>query len=301
MRIKLGLLFIATTVFFSGYYLGHRRLATSLADSNTCATDKLSAQFRQLTENEISEYYELKTMEERYKKADEILAKIMTIFMAEFGLRLSDRALVASRISVDLPSASSCAAPITPSDPDGQRRVESKPQPPAEEAARAPVTVEELARLRTPKLVKAFLDKNKIENLSQTIAASKSFSNVSGLVELIQGRFVGPAHVVEGDKPVEWEVRVFLNAPFREGKLDGASEIVIAKAGVAFSTSRGEGSVEEWREGGSGGMELFIKASPNVYFQIYYLKASDSFIGNVYRRGSTEAFAHIGNVNLYRN
>jgi len=300
MRTKLVLLFIATLVFFTGYYFGHRQLAPSLTESNACNATQLTDQFRHLTENEISEYYELKTMEERYKKADEILAKIMTIFMAEFGLRLSDRALVASRISVDLPSAS-CSAPITPSDPDGQRRVESKPQPPAEEVARAPVTAEELARLRTPKLVKAFLDKNKIENLSQTIAASKSFSNVSGLVELIQGRFVGPAHVVEGEKPVEWEVRVFLNAPLREGKLDGASEIVIAKAGVAFSTSRGEGSVEEWREGGSGGMELFIKASPNVYFQIYYLKASDSFIGNVYRRGSTEAFAHIGNVNLYRN
>ncbi len=42
-----------------------------------------------LTDSEISDYYKLKDQKEKYEKANEILSKIVLLFLADLGVKLS--------------------------------------------------------------------------------------------------------------------------------------------------------------------------------------------------------------------
>lgn len=52
----------------------------------------------ELTQKDFEEYQNLKSLEDRYKKADEILGKIMTVFLADLGLRLGYKPVSAAEL-----------------------------------------------------------------------------------------------------------------------------------------------------------------------------------------------------------
>src|SRR4051812_35867240 len=57
------------------------------------AQSELKEKLQTLTDNDITEYYRLKNLEDKYKKADEILGKIVTLFLADLGIRVSKTTL----------------------------------------------------------------------------------------------------------------------------------------------------------------------------------------------------------------
>ncbi|MGE3975887.1 MAG: hypothetical protein AB7F59_15285 [Bdellovibrionales bacterium] len=63
----------------------------STEDSNLCSEQMeiLRSKFEGLSKVDIQEYLELKEAKARYEKADEILGKIMTIFLADLGIRVA--------------------------------------------------------------------------------------------------------------------------------------------------------------------------------------------------------------------
>ncbi len=74
---------------------GNATSPSGSAPISTSDYDEGIRKLQDLSENEIAEYYRLKTMEERYAKADELLGKMMTIFLADLGIKLTTDTKVA--------------------------------------------------------------------------------------------------------------------------------------------------------------------------------------------------------------
>ncbi len=73
----------------------------------------------ELTQKDFLEYQNLKSLEDRYQKADEILGKIVTLFLADLGLKLGYKPTQASLLNtacaISNPSPASTPPPPEPS------------------------------------------------------------------------------------------------------------------------------------------------------------------------------------------
>lgn len=247
-------------------------------------------QLQNLTDQDIADYYRLKSLEEKYKKADEILAKIVMIFLHDLSLRVSDSTLTAMK-SGQVPTTAApqeigtTPAPIQPQDP--------QPKWFASERARDDV--------RTQTQAASFLDSVKIQNFDEALKSTTGFKNTYKQLADIKGSFEGTADVVLSGKPHTWTVEVVLNGRMQDSKLNGRSQVKLSENGKVFSNSSDKGEVRSLREFTEGSEALLMRTSPTMYFQLYYLKYSDSFIGNIYRAES-ESMTHqfIGTIQLRR-
>ncbi len=69
--------------FLSGYRMG---LDTKIADKQP----GLSGEFAQISQRELQEYMQLKDDKAKYEKANEILGRVMMLFIADMGLRVGN-------------------------------------------------------------------------------------------------------------------------------------------------------------------------------------------------------------------
>lgn len=85
-RLLLTLLIFAAGALAGSWYNSRSHLEIAVPSS---LNPELLAKFQELTAADLEEYYRLKTAEDKYKKADEILGKVMAIFLADLGLHAS--------------------------------------------------------------------------------------------------------------------------------------------------------------------------------------------------------------------
>jgi hypothetical protein len=256
--------------------------------------------FKSITETDIAEYYRLKTLEERYKKADEILAKIMMIFMADLGIRVSDETLAQAKNRLKPSVNPATPAPSLPS---------NAPAPRDEKSAaveKAPVenwiSAEKLREnVRSEREATDFLEKVKIDNLDESIKSSSFFTNQTETLDVLRGNFYGSGDVTIANKARHWEIEMYFHATMVNGVLRGATSSKLSEDGKVFSNQKDTGQIRHLREFTSGSEAVLVKVAPTTYFQIYYIKAMDSLIGNIYRRRSEdESFVYVGKLSLRR-
>lgn len=107
--------------FFVGFISGYK-----VNDSHYSET---KSKLQKLTENELDEYLKLKSLEEKYKKADEILGKAIMIFLADLGLRISDdKVEFAKKALTQLSSASDPAPDQKVSEPNTSQTNSGNPE-----------------------------------------------------------------------------------------------------------------------------------------------------------------------------
>ena len=279
-----------------GYFKRPTDTATPTPVENTQdinAKNKLQA----LTDEQITEYYTLKNDTERLKKADEILAKMMTIFLHDLGLRISRQ----------MQEDSTAALSRTP-EPQNYKAAETAPPPqasPPPEVAKTNLnTLRKIESTRHDIINESdkanFLEQTKIQNFDDALKSAKSYSNRTGTLVALQGQFLGIATVTIAKKIRAWGVDLFLDGNVNGNNFNGTAHIKISENGKVFSNSRDRGSLRSFKELNNSDA-LLIRASPTVYFQMYLLKGHDSMIGNVYQRNTEdEPYQRIGTVQLNR-
>ena len=301
--------FFCALIFLSlGFWLGSQNQKTRPSEVSTQQqqTDLIKEKFQKLTDQEIQEYYLLKTEQEKYKKAEEILGKIVVLLLQDLGVRVSQSTLKAAEAPVT-------QAPMTqvsghePSNQIGSTEATDQKTPKKfllpENVSANPWILNEkkLSEMTSPTEVAEYLNQVKIENFEDSLKQSKSFTNSNQNLSDLTGRYKGAAQVVNRGKNTVWEIELNLQADMRGPTLRGMSHIMISENGKTFSNSKDRGEVMNFREFSGGSQATLIRASPSINFQTYYIKSREAMIGNVYQLNkSTIQYEHIGTFELRR-
>jgi hypothetical protein len=80
-----------------GFALGYGFGKSQEAPLSTLSLENAKTKFASLSERELEDYHQLKSLRGRYEKADEILGKMVLILLADVGVRFSQRVEMASR------------------------------------------------------------------------------------------------------------------------------------------------------------------------------------------------------------
>ena len=276
------------------------RKTHNTSDSNQYGTKQAQEKLQMLTDQQVTEYYQLKSDSEKIKAADEILAKMMTIFLHDLGIRISRNVLDQSVASLERHALD----PAIPTAQPGTKTTSKEGDPAVAEFSTTSWKRAERLRHEIKNELEAaeFLDKVKIENFDKALKDTKPFLNRTGTLQNVQGQFQGRALIKRNEKYRNWDVEVFLDGNLDKGSLQGNAKVRIAENGKVFSNSSDNGKLKSFREFNSGSDAILVRASPSIYFQMYFLKDNNTLVGNIYEQDSdSESYNHIGTLDLKRN
>ena len=280
-------------IFLLGFVAGGILLPRLVHPTKENSENVWKEKFQQLTDSEVTEYYKLKTMEEKYKKADEIMGKIMTIFLTDLGIRVSKATLDLSK------------EPLPMSHYNESNKILNSlqikpPHPLFEKPKKNWLSAERrLGDIRNRREVSTFLEEVKIDDLDSKLKMSSRFTNHSNILDYLRGEFSGFTAFAERGERHYWRIKFSINAEMRDGLLMGTTSVEIREKNTVVSVSNEDGEIKLVRDFGSGSRALLIKASPTTYLQLYYLRDLDELAGHIYKRGSEkEPFIQICTIRL---
>ncbi|MBC7369922.1 MAG: hypothetical protein H7326_00040 [Bdellovibrionaceae bacterium] len=255
-----------------------------------------------LTRKDFEEYQKLKTLEERYQKADEILGKIVVLFLADLGSRLAYRPAPPAEVNK---VANEVAAEIGRGQPPAARSPVSTPTP---DGAASSVGVNSqwqnhessVSRLQDDQSAFASILKLSIPDIPGVVSGSRGLRPREAA--LIEGRFVGEIKFIKhdihkSDWNLEWEV-VLSNSL----KVEGSGYILISDKADGKQLSRtrfGPGSLKDFMKP-SGSRAMIINVyGDDGYVQLYPL-GNDSSVwgGNYYEKKKDGKFELIGQARV---
>lgn len=271
--------------------------------------ESLKNKLGQLNQVDFEEYLSLKDQRERYQKADEILGKMILIFLADLGFNVSqdkmkmaeqmigrpitkeDLAPAPARVTAE--SSPSSAVPLVASAPVSDPRAFQKAILKNREKGIEEITSDEQA--------KKFLENVVVDDLYDYIRTAKTLN--ADQIQSIHGTFVGK--VVFDDKTLDpWDVEMTLEGFHQEKDPEGSFEVKVFKMGESkpFSHSNGQGSELRHANGVSDSQAMLINANgDDGLFQLYAPKKLNMLVGNYYgKKKGSNAFAKVGVVTLQR-
>ncbi len=288
--------------------------ATSSFSDSQQQLANIKDQFLTLYETDLQDYARLKTMEAKYQSANDILAKMMTIFLAELGLRISKNEIHEITAPIKQEGHNALTGSNKACGPQKSRSQCPSLSQLAREQGKQVIDLNNLNKPKKPKWLenegkissieseddaKEFLKSVEIKNFSQEIASAKNVGN-SGY-EKFQGRFEGTLYFDDKDKAPA-DVFMELDGTIDEnGKVVGKNEIKLSREGKVFSHSTGNGDIKNYKKPKSSEKTFFVDLGGKMGFlQVYFLDGGNVLIGNFYRQQDVAKFSKEGIVRLYR-
>ena len=263
-----------------------------------------------LTPEMIEDYYRLQTLEEKYKKADELLGKVIVALLHDLGNKLNKSTIQMAESSAKGLGHQNSNSQTQEAYPDlnSERTQGVGASPNSNQAVEANLNTKKwqifepnLEQVQTNVQANEFLEKVKIDNFDEALKASSNFKNSQQNLENIIGKFEGSAEVSYSSKARIWQIEIEMDLRMNQQTLRGRSQIKLSENGRVFSNSTDRGEPKNIREFSNESVAIMIRASPSIIFQLYYLKTNDSFIGNVYRLDGDEInYKYVGTLKLNR-
>ncbi len=289
-------------VGFASYKAGQHSIPVSPSEASV--EEKIKTDLINLTQKDFEEYQNLKTMEDRYKKADEILGKIVTVFLADLGLKLAYKASNPALLegSCAIPGLAPTVTPVPSATPQ-QSNMSAAPSPTPSGTPTKPAWIlneKRLANLSNEEDVLNSLKKNPIDDLFTTLKSSADISHDDALS--IEGRFQGEIQFFNRKKHntdwiLYWEISLAA-----QNKASASSLITLTKksTGETFSRSRGNQILKNFvRVDGSKALIVNVYGDDG-YVQIYPVGGNDHWVGNYYEKGKIGEYLFTGQVVLNR-
>lgn len=293
--------FIAFAIgFFSSRFISNSSSSTNVKDSSTGQCTNLAdakSSLMSISKNEYLEYTKIKDLKQKYEKADELLGKIMLLFLADVGFRLQKDVIV-EPVSTGVSTVAS---------PSQNTTTPFEKSPSAESLPEAsPVKQSEVSPLegkssviktsQSEKQIRDILDSALIED--PKIEAAKGGTPTPTQQRRLEGRYAGAIKFLDNKRAslsVVWE----LIPDNSKGEMSGTFNLNIHGPGKN-SESSGSGNIDtiislaEDKDGflvrGCGG---------DCYLQLYYNAPGDQFFGNYYEMiNGTKKSARLGIVEL---
>lgn len=264
-------------------------------ESHFAALKKMEQKMRQISEGDYTDYLRLKDRKAQYEKAEEILAKIMQIFVADLGLRLSkgDREkMPAKKTDASMTEAAPASAP--------KRKAEAPhaapAKPPGGEAFNWKVMEARLPDVRDDSDADKFLKSVSVDNLFSAIRDSRP-AGTRNLREM-NGEFFGQIRFADaGRKPKD----VHMSMELKTGPEtpEGNYKIIISQDGKDESHTSGAGKFDHYYTTGDSAA-ILVRATPNSYAQLYWSPQLNQFFGNYYNMDAVDRYSPVGVIFLRR-
>lgn len=307
MKTKQVLAALVIVAIALGSFIAGRKSISQRTASNK-VKNEIAQELMTLTQKDFEEYQSLKSLEDRYQKADEILGKIVTVFLADLGVRMAFKstspAMLESRCdSAVLHSANSNSVPLD----NSLSKTENLGTANDPKAANASATTDQwksfegtLMEARDEHQAFEALKKMEIKDLFASLRSSEALSTKSSSPVL--GYFSGEITFFDrsthkSDWLITWDVR--LNDPNKE---DAFALITLTRKddGKMFSRSQtSSGPMQDYMTvSGSKALIVNIRAD-EAYIQIYPLNGnSQTWVGNVYEKEKRGEYKLVGQVRL---
>lgn len=275
------------------------------------AKDKLAA----FSERDLQDYLRLQNLEAKYKKADELLGKMILILVADLGIKMSDEQVQFAKRSVVAAQSGGTKAdnladhqPIQHTALTGSGQLggslvtpmAAAPVPPQLSPLQWQKAETKLSGLRDAQDMEAFLKETRISNFGQHLSQSQLLRKPE---PKITGCFEGEAPLQDGSGKV-WHIKT--ETEFTDDhstgpqKLNGKSTIEIYEGGKPINRSGNNGTLKNFKQFPGSSAALLIQISDILFMQAYPLTDRDMLIGNLYRLSDAEEFTFIASVQLHR-
>lgn len=246
-----------------------------------------------ISQNEYFEYTQIKDLKQKYEKADELLGKIMLLFLADVGFRVQ-------KTSAPLPEPK--IEPLTkeplPPKPDLQnvKSPESESINVGEKKFDLSGKSSRIKFLNTQKQIFDTLNKSLIADPKNEF--SKANYPAQAQVKFLEGLFSGYIHFFDKKREelnVSWE----LIPDYSKNPILGRFILKISGAGKNSETS-GQGQFKNINTLADDPNAIIVEAcGDGCYMQLYYNAPFDQFFGNYYERNrNTKIFERVGLIDL---
>lgn len=256
------------------------------------------AQFK----NDFEEYQSLKAEADKYKKAKEILGKIMTLFLVDIGLRTAK----IEKANPSVPTVALDSKPCLPPSP-GQKtshqaavttdNAVSKSQQMANARLRKRFEVSIVDAQRESE-VSDSLSKLKIDDLFSELKSSRKLSEEEA--SLLNGRYVGEITFFN-NKPLPWTIEWSLNLRKSGTNWSGPQLIILTDSkGKVFSRSRNSGILKDFSGMQDSSAILINVYGDDGYLQVYPAPQFGKLYGNYYEKKGLDQFIQTGTAVLQK-
>lgn len=327
-RLHLFYLALISMAFVFGYYLGgcgnhgkkigshssleaENKLAETEASSvqkKLLALNRVTDQFVKFSESDIKDYLRLKTEKERYYKAEEILGKIMLLFLVDLGIKTSGEQMVFARTVSQ--SRKMKDKPVFPDKLTESHEVDPKSlesfsnQPSGQEESLS----EAKSILEAEKVLSELRSDNEIETFLKSVSLGNLFDSLKNANEMdmeqirdLRGTFSGEL-VFDSPLQEKWEVKLIFSGRLESGTLVGKSRVELAKDGKIFSNSRSNGNLSNLKSLPNGQRGVLIEIlGGEGFFQLYSVPQLQKLIGLYYRRENPGSYRKAGSLTLLRH
>ena len=237
--------------------------------------DQVKKKFETLAETDYAEYLKLKSEAEKYKKADEILAKIMNIFLADLGLHIKLPPASPTPTSTPTPSATPSA---TASRALHSNSMDPVPSPPP------------LPRysVYNDSQIAAFESTNQFQNPKQSLFDSKP---IGPLPTALFGCFQGEV-TLTNQSTQAMKISIFRDTSGSSFKL------LFLKNGKPNGHYSGLTQFFFLTNNPKDRNQFILDVNPAQYFQLFYLSTLNKIVGNKYEAQVDGSFKFTGTVTL---
>ena len=291
-----------------GYFLKDYDSKTSIRDRSSASEgiykkkyENLKNKFDQLNNVDFDEYLNLKNQKEKYEKADEILGKILLIFLSDLGLRVTDKKIevVKSHLVVDQRSEATSRRSSDGGHSKSEIKTEAASETKSHVSSNAWTKNEKNIEQVTSELEgKDFLNSVVIDDLFRELKYSKNL-NQDQLLQ-INGSFTGRI-AFDNKSKTSWEVELELDGYHKDGKAEGKCSIILSKEGRSFSHTSGNGDLRNFKAFAGKSKAILVSAnSDRGVFQLYFPSNINTLIGNYYHKQSIGKYKKTGTVTLTR-
>ena len=321
-RLHLFYFALISMAFVFGYYLGsygnHRdrigrpssletETEASLVQEKMRALSRVTDQFVKFSESDISDYLKLKSEKDRYSKAEEILGKIMLLFLVDLGIKTSGEQMVFAQSVSQGRKRKDMVAPVDliESDEVAPNSLESTSHQPANqlksssEAKSILEAEKQLNELRSESEIETFLKSVSLGNLFDSLKNAHEID--SEQIRELRGTFSGEL-VFDSPGQEKWDVRLVFSGRKESGTLVGKSKVELAKNGKIFSSSRSNGNLSNLKPLPNGQRGVLIEIlGGEGFFQLYSVPQLQKLIGLYYRRENPGSYRRAGSLILFRH
>lgn len=283
--------------FISARTLYLQSPSPSADDTYKLKYENLQKKIQQIHDVDFEEYVQLKEQKEKYLKADEILGKIFLVFLAEAGLKLSQKNIQQLRQQ----------GVVLPKEPEkALLEAQEAPCKPTKGAAGALIK-EDVDWLKNEKIFGA-------DKLSEDEAKSLEIKDLFSVLKKAQPMGMGVAQKINGafdgtitfeGPPFVWVMQLELEVTGENssGVVEGKYKSVLSEPNKEpFSSSNGDGTQDQFlvtENSQAIFMKLKAKNKDN-YIQVYITDGNRKLVGNFYEAVTLDQFKKTGTVSLTR-
>lgn len=286
-------------------FLVNKNLKPSASTENPIQCENLSAAKNDLisiSQNEYHEYTQIKDLKQKYEKADELLGKVMLLFLADMGFKISKIPL--SELEVGTAAPENVTSSV-----EASKAVESTPVVDTAAEVRPAIAVQAqkslegkstlIRNLKSEAQIKEALDKALIDNVKATVASGNPVGQQQ--MKVIEGSFAGEIKFFDKKREAR-NLTWSLVANYHEKPITTEFRLRMYGGGEGNSEASGRGELRHVSMLEEDPYAFMVETcGGSCYFQLYYNAIYDQFFGNYYEsKKGDKKFERIGLVNLRR-